>query len=403
VSRAPGLYVHVPFCAHVCPYCDFAVQTGGPLKRQEYVDALLAEIERWGAGESAWSSAAAFDTIYLGGGTPSSLAPEQLAAVVETLNGSLAVAPDVEITLEVNPEDVSAESVAAWRRLGVSRVSLGAQSFDAEALQLLGRSHTPEQAATAVEMSLSAGFDAVSLDLIFAVPARAGAPDQSHERWAATLQRAVDLQPQHISCYELTVHEGTRFFRARSRGDFTETVEDSKAEQFFFTHRFLADAGYPAYEVSNFAPGPGLQSRHNAKYWDHTAYLGVGPSAHSFDGQRRRWWNERRLSDWQRALAGAAPTAQQEETLEPDQLVLEALALGLRTSAGVDLDRIERRWGIALRDANLAAIDRMVDDGLLTREGGARLQPTLEGLAMADTLARSFDISAAAGAPASTT
>ena len=406
---APGLYVHVPFCARVCPYCDFAVQTGGPRKRAAYVRSLLQEIrccadratasaapsDRAGspvAGEPQCRSARDFDTVYLGGGTPSSLSAAALKEILATVREVLSIDDHASITLEANPEDVDDESLGTWRRLGVTRLSLGVQSFDVAALELLGRSHTPEQATAAAERSIAAGFE-VSLDLIFAVPA------QSPESWRATLRHAIELRPHHVSCYELTVHERTRFYRARVRGDFAEVRDDDKAEQFFLTHRLLADAGYPAYEVSNFARAPEYRSRHSAKYWDHTPYLGLGPSAHSFDGNNKRWWNERRLTDWQMALDQRVGATCEEETLTPEQLVLEALALGLRTTVGLDLERMEARYGIDLRLPNAALIESLIGRGLLDDNGGSRLTPTLEGLAMADTLAGAFTIPAAGPNP----
>lgn len=402
-GAAPGLYVHVPFCARVCPYCDFAVQTGGPRRRDAYVRSLLQEIRCWAdreaaptasaggahgpvAEESRWGAVQAFDSVYLGGGTPSSLALDALEEILAALRGALPVAEDAELTLEANPEDISDDRLAAWRSLGVSRLSLGVQSFDGAALELLGRSHTPQHAITAIERSMAAGFDAVSLDLIFAVPGQTAAS------WESSLRRAVELSPHHISCYELTVHQGTRFFRARQRGDLSEVSDDDKAEQFFLTHRLLADAGYPAYEVSNFARRPEFRSRHNAKYWDHTAYLGLGPSAHSYDGEYRRWWNERRLIDWQSAVGEAGSGVSDGETLTAGQRVLEALALGLRTTAGVDLEYIAGRYGIDLRPGNAALVESLAGRGLLVRGRGSRLVPTLEGLALADTLAGAFEI-----------
>ncbi len=415
---APGLYIHVPFCDRVCPYCDFAVQTGGPRKRAAYVRSLLREIhglgERAGAPatsearsdnvagspdrtphplraqEPLWSVGQPFDSIYLGGGTPSALSAAALEEILATVREVLPVDSGAAITLEANPEDVTDDSLDSWRRQGVSCLSLGVQSFDAVTLELLGRVHTPEQAIAASERSISAGFEAVSLDLIFAVPG------QSAESWRATLQHAIDLRPHHISCYELTVHERTRFYRERAQGDFAEVPDDDKAEQFFLTHRFLAGAGYPAYEVSNFARRPQFRSRHNAKYWDHTPYLGLGPSAHSFDGNNKRWWNERRLSDWQRVLEEASCAVAEQERLTSEQLVLEALALGLRTTRGLDLEHMSGRYGIDLRPANAALIDELVGRGLLQGRAGSRLTPTLEGLAMADTLAGAFTIPAPA-------
>jgi oxygen-independent coproporphyrinogen-3 oxidase len=311
-----------------------------------------------------------------------------LARLLAALRDRLEVAAAAEITLEANPEDATPDSLAAWAALGVSRISLGVQSFDDEALGALGRAHTAEQATFAVERALAAGFDAVSLDLIFAVPG------QTSASWESTLLHAVELRPHHISCYELTVHEGTRFFRARERGAFAEASADAKAEQFFAAHHLLEDAGYSAYEVSNFARGSAYRSRHNSKYWNHTPYLGLGPSAHSFDGRARRWWNPRSLSDWMPAVHGRGSDPGGEEGLTRGQLVLEALALGLRTSEGVDLQTLESRWGIDVMSNNLQLIDDLVARGFLQAGRGSRLVPTLAGLAVADGVAASFEVRA---------
>ena len=403
---SPGLYVHVPFCARVCPYCDFAVQTGGPRRRREFIRSLLREIELWSArvrGEGraeggdhhgdgrrqapAWRTEEPFDTVYVGGGTPSSLTPEVLGETLAALRGSLPIAAEAEVTLEANPEDASAENIAAWKKLGVTTLSLGIQSFDADGLEFLGRSHTPAIAGSALRTALEASFDTVSLDLIFALPG------QPPGRWEADLQRAIEYGPDHISCYELTVHEGTRFGRLKERGDLVEAAEDDRAELFFLTHRLLADKGYPAYEVSNFAREPAHRSRHNRKYWDHSAYLGLGPSAHSFDGVATRWWNERRLPKWEAGLEPAqSPIAGSEELSRAD-LVLESLALGLRTADGVDLERLRDIRGIDVAGSNAELVDRLRGDGFLADTGSfTSLIPTLRGLAVADALARSFEI-----------
>ncbi|MGD8330077.1 MAG: radical SAM family heme chaperone HemW [Acidobacteriota bacterium] len=391
-ASAPGLYLHVPFCARVCPYCDFAVQTGGPIKRTAYLQALLDELGGRSAG-TPWRDARPFDSVYLGGGTPSSLAPEALARILTAVTEGQRVAEGAEITLEANPEDVDEQRLAAWRTLGITRLSLGVQSFDDAALRFLGRSHTVAQARSAVECALTAGFPAISLDLIFALP------QQDAAAWRATLRQAVDLAPHHISCYELTIHPRTRFFRDRERGRWRELVDDTKAERFFETHQILADAGYAGYEVSNFARAARHRSRHNTKYWDHTAYLGVGPSAHSFDGGHTRWWNERFLRDWQRALHETGTAVSGQESLNTGQLVLEALALGLRTTAGVDLAAVERRWGISLHGANASLIGRLIADGLLHEGRSDLLAPTLAGMAIADTLAAMFEIPLPGGTP----
>jgi oxygen-independent coproporphyrinogen-3 oxidase len=224
----------------------------------------------------------------------------------------------------------------------------------------------------------------VSIDLIY------GLDGQDVENWRAQLDRAVALGVQHLSCYQLTFHEGTVFGRRLQRGTIAETPEGLQEELFFLTHELLTDAGYPGYEVSNFARGPEHRSRHNQKYWDHTPYLGLGPSAHSFDG-RRRWWNRRKLRLWQTDVDSGTTPVEGEERPSNEQLVLEALMLGFRTVRGVDLEQLWNRFNVDLFGPNSALIDRLLDAGLL-RATGRHLQPTVEGLAVADTLARSFHI-----------
>jgi oxygen-independent coproporphyrinogen-3 oxidase len=304
--------------------------------------------------------------------------------------------------------------VAGSRR---AHAVLGVQSFSDEALRFLGRHHSGRQARTVVETALSAGFDTVSIDLIF------GARGQTAEDWRRDLQTAVELGPQHLSCYQLTIHERTRFGVQAKHGLLSELPEDDQATLFELTHRFLADAGWPAYEVSNFARGPLHQSRHNRKYWDHTPYLGLGPSAHSLaaadassarrggvpprsfstvryadaSAPARRWWNERGTPRWERRLAAGERPIEAQELLGPKDLAAEALLLGLRTTAGIDLDRFRARYGVDLRAANEALLARLIDEGRIIvhadSEGGPRLVPTLSGLAIADGLAAAFDLS----------
>lgn len=375
---SPGLYLHIPFCSAICPYCDFAVLTGGPERRERFTDHLIREIGMWSSNLGPFQG---MDTVYFGGGTPSALSPDQLGRIVE----SLPTREEAWIFLEANPEDVTPQSVGAWRDLGVRTLSLGIQSFDAEALVFLGRRHSPAQARQSVELAREAGFHTVAFDLIY------GLPGQTAEDWRRTLQTAVALQPDHISCYQLTIHEGTPFGFRLARGKITEAPEETQAELFLLTHSFLRDAGLPGYEVSNFARTPEHQSRHNRKYWDHTPYLGVGPSAHSFDG-RRRWWNERKIKPYEARIdAGELPIAGSED-LSDEDLALEALMLGLRTLEGIDL-------GTDLLERNAPLIERLSRQGLLRVEG-SRLVPTLEGLAIADSLARDFEVGPAGSPPA---
>jgi oxygen-independent coproporphyrinogen-3 oxidase len=377
-ERPAGLYLHVPFCTRVCPYCDFAVRTGDQARRRRYVDHLLAEIDLYVGYPLE------FDTVYFGGGTPSSLEAEDLARVLGRARDRLQLAPDTRIFLEANPEDVSREAAAAWKRLGVDTLSLGVQSFDAESLAFLGRSHGPKDARRAVAIAREAGFRSVSIDLI------CGLPGQSEEDWRRELDRAVDSAVHHISCYQLTIHPRTRFGLLEKRDQLAQLPEDAQAALFRLTHRHLAAKGFDGYEVSQFCVDPDHRSRHNMKYWDHTPYLGLGPSAHSFH-DRRRWWNIRRTDPWQeKVIAGERPV-EGSETLDDRALALESLMTGLRTYSGVELGRVESLSGVVLLARNAELIRRLQDEGLLRLERG-RLVPTLDGLAVADALAAAFEL-----------
>ena len=248
-----------------------------------------------------------------------------------------------------------------------------------------------------IDTAKAAGFDTVSVDLIF------GLPGQTPEAWRRELTAAVALGPEHLSCYQLTVHARTRFGVAAKRGQLSEMPEAEQAALFELTHRFLADAGYSAYEVSNFARSPDHESRHNRKYWDHTPYLGLGPSAHSLAAAdasgppaARRWWNEPRTPRWESRVAAGERPVEGEESLGPKALATEAVMLGLRTAAGIDLDGLTARYGVDLLAANDALVARLVAEGRLVvhagPEGGRRLEPTASGLAVADGLAAAFDI-----------
>jgi oxygen-independent coproporphyrinogen-3 oxidase len=298
----------------------------------------------------------------------------------------LSVQDGAWISFEANPEDVNPGSVRAWRDLGVRFLSLGIQSFDVDALKFLGRRHTAEEARLSVETARTAGFDTISIDLIY------GLPGQPFEIWRQILEQAVALQPDHISCYQLTFHEGTPFGFRLAKGAMSELPEDSQAEIFLFTHEFLRDHGYPAYEVSNFARSPEHRSRHNQKYWHHVPYLGLGPSAHSFSGTRR-WWNERKLGSYEKRLENGERPIEGSEELTRQDLALEALMLGLRTIDGIDFTEFRTRFGVDLRERNLPLVERLVVGHLLT-ESESCLQPTLHGLAVIDGIARSFEIGA---------
>lgn len=375
----PGLYIHLPFCSSICPYCDFAVLIGYQERRAGFVEALIAEIR-----QHRDQPQLSFDTIYLGGGTPSSIAADQLEQILTATRQELSLCPDPWLYLEANPEDVTPENLRAWRALGLRTISIGVQSLDDEVLRFLGRRHTAAQARASIELARQAGFHTVSIDLIY------GFTGHEPDAWQRQLDQAIALAPDHISCYQLTVHRETVLGRRHLRGELAELAEPVQAELFLLTHSLLNDSGFQGYEVSNFAAGPAHRSYHNCKYWDHTPYLGLGPSAHSFDG-RRRWWNLRKLRHYQAAVAAGRQPRAGEEKLGPEELALEEVMLGMRTYAGVDTGRIYDRYGIDLATANTEVICRLSDADLI-EEHGPLLVPTIAGLAVADTIAREIEI-----------
>ncbi len=372
----PGLYIHVPFCARICPYCDFAVTTGAEAKRRAYLRSLDAEIEQAAAAHGDWL---AFETIYFGGGTPSVLPPAQLSDILDAVRRNFSVSEDLWLTLEANPEDVTDEVAGAWRHLGFRSLSLGVQALDDERLDFLGRTHVTETARDAVRAARSVDFDLVSIDLMF------GATGQTQRSWSRELEAAIELQPDHISLYQLTYHEDTPFWKWLQSGRRAELPEPQQADLYLQAVEQLSGAGFDAYEVSNFSRGRKAESRHNRKYWEHAPYLGLGPSAHSFDGDRRRWWNHRNLPQWEAALErGESPLAGA-ETLDTDELVTEAVMFGMRTRKGLDLAEVEARLGVDLEALNEVRFNEWRNRGLV--KGHRVLRPTPSGMAIADRLA----------------
>jgi len=375
-DRYAGLYLHVPFCARVCPYCDFAVRTGNAARRRAYVDSLLAEIDLY-AGYSQ-----TFETVYFGGGTPSCLETGDLERIVTRVRERLATVEDPWIFLEANPEDVTASRAEAWKRIGVRTLSLGIQSFDAAELAFLGRGHTVEQAVDSIRIARDTGFHTVSIDLIY------GLPGQSTDTWHRRLDTAIETAPDHLACYQLTIHDRTRFALLEKRGELSQLPEAGQASVFRATHEHLNASGYSGYEVSAFSIDEVHRSTHNQKYWNHTPYLGLGPSAHSFDGHKR-WWNLRRTDPWQEAIERGTRPLDNEEALTPRDLLLETLMTGMRTYRGVDCADIKRRFDIDLIATNDKLVRRLHTSGLIKRHE-SRLIPTLDGLAVADSLAAMF-------------
>lgn len=375
-ASADHLYIHVPFCGRRCSYCDFAIAVRKDVPVARYIDAIMAEVVTRGVRLNPGS----VRSIYLGGGTPSKLGAAGIQQLFARLGDQLGVGSisglmwkSVEVTIEANPEDVTAESARAWRDAGVNRVSLGVQSFDPRVLDWMHRGHGPEAAAAAVRHLRAAGILDISLDLIFAVP------DALGRDWGRDLHEALALEPTHISLYGLTVEPRTPLGRWAARGEAAEAPEERYAEEFLEAHWRLGAAGFEHYEVSNYAR-PGHRARHNAAYWSGVPYLGVGPAAHGFDGETRRW-NREAYADWCATLLGdCRDPIEGSERIGPEERVAEAVYLGLRTLGGLDILQSEEKTVTAWINAGWAA--RVESDGAL-----GRLRLTPDGWLRLDAIA----------------
>ena len=371
-EETPGLYIHIPFCRTKCNYCAFHSSTA--LARvPEFLPALGQEMDLYRNDFST------FDTVYLGGGTPSALSIKDLATILKDVADKFTVSPDAEITLEANPGDVSVPLLKDLRRLGINRLNLGIQSFHDVVLHFLGRRHNRQQAVTAIEMAYTAGFDNLGLDLIY------GLPGQNLPGWMDTLRQALSFQPAHLSCYQLTLEPETPLGIRHSQGEISLPDSEMLADFFFQTATAMDQAGYLHYEVSNFSRDEESLSRHNQKYWRHAPYLGLGPAAHSFR-KNKRWWNHRDLGSYIKALQRKTPPREAEEILTPEQMRLEALFLGLRTEKGIDLENFRIRYGCDLLREKKSTIELLIESKLIVVTNGY-LRPTLAGLAVADSLA----------------
>lgn len=394
-SQHPGLYLHIPFCSAICPYCDFAVRRGQRHRVKPFVAALEREIRGIRSGEllpeaqdlaNLFSELAntPFDTLYLGGGTPTYLGLDALETLFGTIFDALPMADGCRIFLEANPEDVNADSLAGWRRLGVRTLSLGVQSLDSAALKFLGRRHGAEDARRTVELAKEAGFETVSVDLIY------GLKNQNAEAWRRTLEQALLLDMDHLSLYELEIHPRTDFGKRQAAGEPMELHSDDQADLFLLTHRVLADAGWDGYEVSNFARGPEHRSLHNQKHWHHVPYLGLGPSAHSYMGGWR-CWNEPLEPRWRQHLDDHQSPVAGWEKLPESALDLERVMLGLRLADGVNLAGLRSLTAEDFLSLNKNALDRWQRQGLI-RLDQSRIIPSISGMAVADSLATELQL-----------
>jgi oxygen-independent coproporphyrinogen-3 oxidase len=358
------LYVHIPFCHRVCPYCAFYKHTPGNTQIPAFVDAVLAEARR-----SRERMPIDLRTVFLGGGTPTALSETHLERLLAGLREVLGFDRVTEFTLEANPMTVTAKKAAMMRAQGVTRVSLGVQAWDEPTLKTLGRDHSPAEAEETFAILREAGFPSLNIDLMFSVPG------QTMEQWAGSLAHALSLKPDHISAYNLNYEEDTDFFEKLQRGLFTEEPERD-ADFFFHALDTLESAGFAHYEISNYAC-PGHESAHNAAYWFGSDYLGLGPSAVSTQGLVR-WKN---LPDTRRYIdavqAGVVPQAEAEQ-LTPEQHRIERIALELRTARGVPIARVG--------DESASALATLQEHGFV-QIADAHVRLTRQGKALADTIA----------------
>lgn len=358
------MYVHVPFCARRCTYCDFSIAVRKVVPVDEYTTALSRELDLRFGEHDPWS----VDTLYFGGGTPSRLGGDGVQRLVEALRRRIDLAPDAELTLEANPEDVTTEAVRSWKAAGVNRLSIGSQSFDDRVLAWMHRTHDSAAIVRAVESARAGGIDNLSLDLIFALP-------RDIERsWAADVERALELDPSHLSLYGLTVEPRTPLGRSQSRGELIESPDERYEAEFVHAHEALTAAGYDHYEVSNFGK-PGRHSRHNTAYWTNAGYAGLGPSAHEFDGRNRRW-NVAAYTEWLGRIGAGQDPLDESEELTDDNRIAEDIYLGLRTGRG-----------LAVRKNEVSRIRTWVEAGWATIDADDRIALTALGWLRLDALA----------------
>lgn len=363
-----GIYVHIPFCAKKCSYCDFHFSTTFAAYRNRMIEALSDEIRLRAMG-------AALETIYFGGGTPSLLTPNELQFLLNTISESFDATVVKEITLECNPDDCSEEQLLAWKNLGINRLSIGLQSFTDAQLQWMNRTHSADEGLAAVQRAKNAGFNLLTVDLMY------GLPDLSPESWKAQLQQVIDLEVEHVSAYCLTVEERTPLAKWVKSGTIHPSDADQQSQQFELLTELLGNAGFEQYEISNFARNR-RYSLHNTAYWQGKTYVAIGPSAHGFDGTSR-YWNVANNHEYMRLVeAGELPG--ETEELSVYDLFNEAVMVGLRTQWGVNKELLfsllepGKNW--------FQRVEHYISTGKMS-DTGVALVLTKEGKLLADAIA----------------
>ena len=379
-ERIPGLYVHVPFCSSICNYCNFNRGLFDETLKNRFVDAVRREIRHFSPEPSALSPQISFDTLYFGGGTPSLLAPSEIKSVIETAR-SLGLSSDAEITLEANPETVSAESLEQFRSSGVNRLSFGVQSFRDDELKRLGRLHSAERAVQAVDMARAGGFDNVSIDLMMWLPG------QDVAQWLTSVVEAIRVNADHLSLYILEVYPHLPLKQEIDRHGWIQQPDDGAADMYESAMALLDDAGYVQYEISNVCK-PGRESRHNLKYWIDGEWAGFGPGAHStWRGVRSR--NIASTEEYIKKIGSGGSVTAEQRALTNDERLGDALFTGLRLTRGVDLDVLSSRYGVDVWRRFGERLAPFEEAGILLRQDG-RLRLTRPGMLLANEVMSVF-------------
>jgi len=371
-NHLPGLYIHIPFCRSKCPYCSFFSVTS-LAEKSNFFNALFREMDMY---RDAFNR---FDTIYIGGGTPSVLTVQEVEELLTRARRCFTMGEDAEITMEVNPGDIDLNYLKALSLMGINRLNIGIQSLDEDILRFLGRRHSVAQGISAIEAARKAGFRNIGIDLVYAIPG------QDMKSWMNTVDKVKSFDVEHLSCYQLSIDSGTDLKNRQVAGEFDMPGEDMQVEFFLNTSLTLESVGYIHYEVSNFAKGMTLASRHNQKYWDQTPFLGLGPAAHSFR-ENRRWWNHSSIERYTQDIKDGKPPVDLSEMLSPEQLCLEAMFLGLRTKKGIHIEDFSRRYTFYNWAGRKDILTKLEEDGFVEIADGY-LKPTRKGLAVADSLA----------------
>ncbi len=373
----PGIYLHIPYCLHKCGYCDFNSHPENREEEEVYVSTLMSEIGHY----APQLDGKVISTVFVGGGTPTILPPASLEKILGNIKNHFNLSTDCEITIEANPATIKQETLAEIRSSGFNRISIGVQSFDDEELKLLERVHNEDEIHTTMDRARLAGFNNLSIDLMFSLP------NQTPDKWMSNLQKALKKKPDHISAYGLTIEPATAFFKSHERGLLPLPPEETQLEMFQTTIETLQLAGYHQYEISNYAR-PGFECKHNLNYWDNGDYLGLGAGASSYlNGERFK--NTSLPSRYIREVKAEGSAVESTEKLTPLHAMGETIMLGLRRLKGIAIEDFENRFQISFNKVYGKVIDPLISEGLITLNQN-HMALSRKGLFLADSVILKF-------------